>query len=120
MHSDGRNLDHAKLLWIGNFQNGSITVPELDDYILVGFRFDNSIQVPVMRTFGTGIYRQFLGHWQAIEYESVYPSVAYYFRYGYYSSNTLTIDSNCKGFLDGNGQVGSYLTAIYGLVKNPI
>ncbi len=101
----------AKLLWSGSFSSGSITVPNLSEYLVVAVTTSETITAIGFPTSdGTlligGILFGEHGTTNAANLK---------FRFGL-SGNSLIINSDNKGCIDNSGSVTATI-AIHGLVK---
>lgn len=93
----------GKLLWEGEFSTGSITVPNLSDYILI------AVNVSGVMCIGSQKY----GGCVFTTYQQLTTST-YGYRYTYNeNSNTLTVDSNNTGAT--NGSTRQSVTQIFGI-----
>lgn len=107
-------FDHyGKALWAGSaFTSGSINVPDLNKYVVFEFFFSDTVSFLVTRAGSSNIM------WGGINY-LMYGSnaiVTVSCRYSLsYESNTITIDSNNRGYSDGTNS--NYSGKTDGLIR---
>lgn len=94
----------GKTLWEGSFSSGTINVPEISNYSLIGIYVGNLLMIG----------NQYYGGSSFRTYQALTIS-AYAYRYTYNATNeTLTIDSNNGGATNGTSNLT--ITKIIGLI----
>lgn len=94
----------GKLLWTGSFSDGSITVPGLSNYTIIGVYTGNYVMCIGTKLYGSGGF---------LEYGSSTNILFNAYRFNI-NGDTITLDDQNKGATNGTSLIP--VKAIYGII----
>lgn len=112
----GGGIPNAVLLWSGSLSmGGTISVPNLDDYLVIAVQNDVSVLMFGNQFSGVGA----LGLYQQNN------SQQFAYRFNTSVANEISIDNNNRGIITNGGSTlwsstWCTLTKIYGIIKKPV